>query len=100
MLTTKATDFENLTQVVVDKIKEIGPNKFILRITSRTKTIELKINLYDQSQLQSLVVERLYKDSNGNYHQDGNGYYIKLDAANRKDADDNLWYATKITITT
>lgn len=92
ILTTATTDFDSLTQTIVDAINGERYGNLVLKITTRSHTSSIQINLYDQQDVQALDVKNLVDTSSSTYE-------INLRGANDFDPEKNLWYfATKIEI--
>jgi len=103
MLTTETTNYETLTQTLVDSINKQGYGSFELIITVRDKASQYgiklsktQINLYDSNNVKALNIEDMVVvDRDGNYSL----VFNNVDKQDITDDGNVLWYfATNITV--
>ena len=92
-LTTSTTNFDEITQSIVEALKTEKSGSFNLTIKTRTSNSVLNINLYDAENVEALNIEKLVIS--------GDPYQIYLKGANKpiQENGKTIWYfATKIEI--
>ncbi len=93
LLTNPATNFEELTNTIVNKVKE-NYGSYIITITTRTSAKTTNLIIYSIEDLIKIDIEKLVE-------KDGENYKINLKGANEsieKDGNTLIFFAKEITV--